>query len=245
LCRIGLGTDHGREILYEAGAVNDILSAVQMHLDTQEVMENASEALWCLISKFPELCEQFLAHESSIENVLSIFLMHARSPVLVERACGILACSSSMGSSTFTPALVSDGIESVVDAMRNNAGCYELQLHSVYFLRRAISDNPTFGERIRGAIPLILDALKDPAQSDMFLHEACSLLWIAAETSFEIRTQIISMNGQAVLVDVLNHRGMAGPVERAAIGVLDELEQTRSHQGNRPRQHWLEHSHLH
>jgi hypothetical protein len=46
-------------------------------------------------------------------------------------------------------------------------------------------------------------------------------------------------------VDVLNHRGMAEPVERAAIGILDELEQIRPHQGNRPRQHRLEPSHLH
>lgn len=223
LWRIGSATDLGSQKIAEAGALTLIVKAIQMHLDTYEVMEAACGALWGLLHRSRRLAQQFFDMESGVESVTSVFLMHPRSTSLLEKACGVLGMASDNPSPALSPSVMKEGTRSIVEAMRNNPDSLKLLQYGCYFLRNIIFLSPGLINEAGSVLSLVLETMRDFTKSETFLREACYFIWAMSELSRDAKSKIQSMNGATVILSILDNRRESETLETAASGAYKEI----------------------
>lgn len=222
LWNIGVGTEFGHQMIAETKAMKCIVNAIQTHMEVEEVIEVACGTLFGLIHRSPILRQQFFDNNSGVESVTCTLVMHSRSTVLLEKACGVLAFSST-NSRPFAGAVVADGVYNIVETMRNNPNSINILQHGAHFLRNTIMRSQSYVGEATGVVSVLINALKDFTLSDTFLSEACYFIWTIAELSYEARSRIIAMDGVSILLAILDQNVGNKFVEDAAYGAFTEL----------------------
>lgn len=210
--------------LVDAGAIMQVVKAMQLHMESGEVLEMACGALWCLIDQSDSRKKELLGC-GAIDAVTCSLVMHPHVPPTLEKACGLLAnvCTSTHMAESIAD---SHGISYVVEAIVNNPGSMKLLELGTLVLRNMVLTNHEFAEEASNGISPIIKCMKDNPDAVGFQREACNTLWALAAQSEECKKTIITLEGMSVLLVALQHNSCVGDLQEAANGAINQLTQS-------------------
>lgn len=222
LWNIGAGTEFGFRRISKTRAMSYIVSAIQNHLESHEVVDMACGVLWSFIHGSYDLRQQFLEIDSGVESVACTLVMHPRSTKLLEKACGVLA-TISIEPHPRASTVTAEGVSNVVETMKQNEESVELLQYGALFLRNAILRSQELVHEASGAIPVLIAALRHFNRADAFQRETCYFIWSIAELSHDAKSRILALDGLSVVMAILNRTSGIEIVENAALGAFKEL----------------------
>jgi hypothetical protein len=210
--------------LVDAGAIMQIVKAMQVHMESGEVLEMACGALWCLIDQSDSRKKELLGC-GAIDAVTCSLVMHPNEPPTLEKACGLLA---NVCTSTHMAEAIADshGISFVVEAITNNPGAMKLLELGTLVLRNMVLTNHEFAEDASNGISPIIQCMRDNPDAVGFQREACNTLWALAAQSEECKNKILTLDGVTVLMGALEHNSCVGDLQDAARGAINQLAQS-------------------
>lgn len=207
--------------LVDAGAIMQVVKAMQIHMESGEVLEMACGTLWCLIDQSDTRKKELLGC-GAIDAVTCTLVMHPKEPPTLEKACGLLAnvCTSTHMAEAIAD---SQGISMVVEAMTNNSSSMKLLELGTLVLRNMVLTNHEFATEASNGISAVINCMKDNPDAVGFQREACNTLWALAAQSEECKNKILALDGVTVLMGALEHNSCVGDVQDAARGAINQL----------------------
>jgi hypothetical protein len=214
-------TRKDKSLLVDAGAIANIVRAMQVHYDSGEVLEMACGALWCLIDKSESRKKELLAC-GAIDAVNCALVMHPNRPATLEKACGLLAnvCTTTHMAEAIAQ---SQGISNVVDAMTANSTSMTLLELGTLVLRNIVLTDKNFAAEALKGIPIVLRCMRENPDKVGFQREACNALWALAAQSSDCKDEILNRDGVSILMATLEHNSCVGDVQEAARGAINQL----------------------
>jgi len=107
--------------------------------------------------------------------------------------------------------------------MRSNPRSVLVLQHGTHFLRVVIKSNQHFVGEATGALSVVINALKELSQADSFLREACFFIWTISGLSMDAKSKVLALDGESVLLWLLDERNGTQAIEDAALGAFREL----------------------
>jgi hypothetical protein len=199
---------------------------IKSHTESAAVVEMACGALWHLIAGSEER-KRSVSDSGGIDFVKTALLMHPQSPPTLEMACGVLSCLST------SPSLVGgvgddQGISFVVETMRNNPKALSLLEYGSLVLRNVVAGNGRYAEEASGGISTIVQAMKENPDKGAFQTAACSALWAMAAQSEDCRQKILALDGQSVLMTLIDNNNVEADAREAAHEAFNQLSRPRA-----------------
>jgi len=207
--------------IVSAGAIKQVVRAMQTHMESGEVLEMACGALWCFIDQ-SEIRKIELLGCGAIDAVTCSCLMHPKEPKTLEKACGLLAnvCTSAQMAEAIND---SGGISMIVEAMANNSSSMKLLELGALVLRNIVLTKREFAAEASNGISSVIKCMNDNPDAVAFQREACNALWALAAQSEECKIRILALDGVTVLMGALEHNACVGDVQDAARGAISQL----------------------
>eukprot|EP00546_Thalassionema_frauenfeldii_P012594 CAMPEP_0178908732 /NCGR_PEP_ID=MMETSP0786-20121207/8087_1 /TAXON_ID=186022 /ORGANISM="Thalassionema frauenfeldii, Strain CCMP 1798" /LENGTH=845 /DNA_ID=CAMNT_0020580669 /DNA_START=246 /DNA_END=2783 /DNA_ORIENTATION=+ len=210
--------------LVDAGAIIQVVRAMQTHMESGEVLEMACGALWCLIDQSNSRKEE-LFNCGAIDAITCSLVMHPKELPTLEKACGLLAniCTSPRAAEAIAE---SQGISMMVEAMTNNSSSMKLLELGVLALRNLVLTNHDFASEASNSISMIIKCMKENQENPDavgFQREACNALWALAAQSEECKSKILALDGVTVLMGALELNTSYDDVQDAARGAINQL----------------------
>jgi len=201
------------DVLEKDGAIKCIVKAMQDHSDSGELQEMACGALWSIVS-ISESMKAEAVSSGGIDAVKCVFWMHPNQPKALEKACGVL--SSVSVESHFAEAIASsEGITTVVEAMRSNNSNVALLELGCLLLRNLVINNSEYSEEASSAIVTTIHSMKENSDAAGFVREACDMLAAMACQSEACRNKMNNDGGVEVLMSTMDSGAEAEVVDAA------------------------------
>ena len=232
LWNLGVSTEDGLHKVKIAGVMKEIVIAIQMHLDSFEVVDVACGALWGLIHHSNVLCQEFFENPANLENLLCTLVMHPDKVPLLEKVCGILAYGSK-NVRGIPPDVISSSVGNVIETMCHNTRSSMILQHGAHFLRSIVAVHHEYATECVNVVALLMDALTGADVPIPFLGDVLYFFWVMAEISDAAKTKIIAVEGIPITMSILDQfRGGRVPfVEDPAMGLFKELADEPSQRG--------------
>lgn len=207
--------------LVGAGAIKQVVKAMQMHMESGKVLEMACGALWCLIDQLDSRKDELLDC-GAIDAITCSLVMHPKELPTLEKACGLLAniCTSPRTAEAIAG---SQGISMIVEAMRNNSSSMKLLELGVLALRNLVLTNHSFANEASNSISTVIKCMNENPDAVGFQREACNALWALAAQSEECKSKILALDGVTVLMGALENNTSYDDIQDAARGAINQL----------------------
>jgi hypothetical protein len=224
LWNLGVGTEVGPSKIAAAGAMKEIVIAIQTHLDSYEVIDVACGTLWGLIHRSNVLFQDFFESPTGLESLVCTLVMHPDKVPLLEKVSGILAYGS-RNVRDMPADVIASGVGNVIETMVHHRRSSMILQHGAHFLRNVVAVHMQYTAECVNVIAVLMDALIGSDVPIPFLGEILYFLWVMAELSPAAKSKIISMEGIPITVSILDQfRGGRVPfVEDPALGLFKEL----------------------
>lgn len=111
----------------------------------------------------------------------------------------------------------------MVQVLRSNPRSIAVLQNGAHFLRVAVQRDPNLADAASGALSVLIDALKNFTQADTLLREACYFIWAISGVSGDAKSKVIALEGESVLLWLLDQRSGTEIIKDAALGAFREL----------------------
>lgn len=232
LWNLGVGTEDGPHKVAIAGAMKEIVTAIQTHLDSYEVVDVACGAIWGLIHRSNVLCQDFFEHPTNLEILVCTLVMHPDKVPLLEKVCGILAYGS-RNVRSIPQNVISSGVGNLIETMCHNPRSSMILQHGAHFLRSVVAVHHEYAIECMNVVALLMNTLTGSDVPIPFLGEVLYFLWVMAEISKAAKAKIITMEGIPITMSILDqfNGGRVPFVEDPALGLFKELADEPSRRG--------------
>jgi hypothetical protein len=205
----------------DAGAIKNIVSAMQRHMESGEVLQMACGALWCFTDQ-SEVRKLGLLDCHAIDAVACCIDMNPNEPASLEQAFGLLAHICTVISIAEAIAK-KQGISIVVEVMTANTMALKLLELGALFLRNMALTKQEFADESSNGVPVILRCMNENPGAVDFQREACFALWALAAQSNICKDKIDNLDGVSIIATTRDRISYILDVHAAACGALREI----------------------
>ena len=209
-----------RHTIVAAGAIPALLDAMEHHIETVSVQERGCMTLQNIAAEAQMRSK--IASVGGIAAILSAMKHHPKEGKVQLQGCGALRNMGLDNVQNKSIISSSGGILAIIEAIRHSRSDARVVDQAFRTLRNLAKDGANNRVAIAGALPIIIDVMKEHLESESVQREVCATLRNLSVTE-DLQLAVAAAGGVSALVSTMQEHPKNDRVQTQACGVLYNL----------------------